>query len=192
MKKIIFTFASAFLLFLSCKKEDGASPMVNPITAYVKAEGWTKTPYNAVAYDLGYSFSTLKDGKITKLGVNMPEPGSYTVSLYDFDTKALLRQVKVSQTGTEAAAYADIESLAIIKDKKYVVSLNTVADGVTKKYYGFEPKVKPTSTIFPITSNTVVIQNIYYNSGNIPKMPVTIYNSLNSLFGIPDFTFQAN
>jgi Domain of unknown function (DUF4082) len=191
MKKFLLPFCLLGLLVGACKT-DSAKPSETPVASLVAETDWKLIILDARAFELGYVFSATVDGKITQLGVQMGEPGLYTVSIWDADTKALLRQKSVEQTSPSMFSTAGIDELAIVKDKKYLVSMNSVSGGVTKKYNGLTKNPPSTTTIFPISRGSIIIQKSVYSASSKPVFPVTDYSTSNGFYGFADITFIPN
>ncbi len=193
MKKLLIPLFLFFVLINACKKDDttlAVKPSENPVSSLISESGWTLTSRSVSQYELGYVFSAITAGKITQLGVQMGEPGTYTVSVWDATSKALLRQKSVEQSSPNKFSLATVDDLAIEKDKKYLVSVNNTSNSV-KKAYNVLGKSSST-TIFPISKGSIVIQKSVYSSSNVTVFPTVDYSDSNAFYGFADFTFIPN
>jgi len=190
-KTLVSALAFLILILGACKDNGDDAPEIkpseNPMATILQDATWTQKTSTAT-WELGFIFSTSADGKITQLGCKMPEPGTYTVSLWDQSTKTLLRQKTVEQSSPDKFVSADIDELLLTKDKKYAVSVNTFIGGSAKKYYYV---TNSNSNIFPIVRGSILIQSSAYKSSATPKYPDD-GGALGSLYGYPDFTFIPN
>ena len=191
MKKLLIPFLFLGLLLNACKKDDtvAVKPSETPVSSLLTETDWKLTGYGASQFELGYIFSATVAGKITQLGAQMAEPGVYTVSVWDVDTKALLRQKSVEQTSPSKFSTAAIDALPIVKDKKYLVSINSVVGGVKKGYNGVAKTTGSSTTIFPISRGSIVIQKSVYSNSATTVYPTTDYSGSNTFWGFADITF---
>jgi hypothetical protein len=194
MKNLLIPFFALILLTNACKKDEGTAvkPSENPVASLLSETDWKLSNYSASQFELGYIFSASVAGKITQLGAQMAEPGTYTVSIWEVDTKKLLRQKSVEQTSPSKFSTAPIDELILEKDKKYLVSINSVSGGVKKGYNGLAKVASGTSTIFPISRGSIVIQKSVYSTSATPSYPTVDYSTSNTFWGFADFTFVPN
>jgi hypothetical protein len=194
MKKLLIPFFLLVVLINSCKKDEtttpAAKPNENPVSSLVSETGWTLTSRSNSQYELGYVFSSTAAGKITQLGVQMGEPGTYTVSVWDATSKALLRQKTVEQSSPNKFSLSTVDDLAIEKDKKYLISVNNTSIGV-KKAYNVLGKTSAT-TIFPISKGSIIIQKSVYSISTVAVFPTVDYSDSNAFYGFADMTFVPN
>lgn len=176
-----------FIVLVSCKKDEdpGVKPGETVMVSLLEESTWTQTTASAVSWELGYVFSTSVNGKITKLSCKMPEPGIYTVSLWEQTGKSLLRQKTIEQSTPEKFSEAGIDEFLVEKDKKYVISINTVVGGSAKKFYAIS---NSNSNIFPIVRGSILIQSSVYKAIATPKFPDG-GSETGRMFGFADFTF---
>lgn len=191
MKKLLLPFLFLGLLLNACKKDNSVAlkPSENPVSSLLTETDWKLTTYPSGNYELGYVFSASVTGKITQLAAQMAEPGVYTVSIWDGVSKVLLRQKAVEQTSPNKFSSAAIDALTIEKDKKYLVSINCTVSGVKKGYNGLAKTGSGSTTIFPISRGSIVIQKSVYSISAVSVFPATDYSSSNTFFGFADITF---
>lgn len=180
---------AALMTLISCDKDDDKTATVKPseniMTTLLQETTWTQNTAAAVSWELGYVFSTSSAGKITKLSCKMPEPGSYTVSLWDQTTKALLRQKTLEQSTPDKFVEAGIDEFPVEKDKKYVISINTVVGGSAKKFFTIS---NTNANIFPIARGSILVQSSVYKAVATPKFPDGGAET-GRMYGFSDFTF---
>jgi hypothetical protein len=181
MKNLLILFCLLFLL--GCNKD--ASPKSEmPINAFIIEKKLLAISNNVgSSLELGIQFSSTKNGKIIQVGAKMPELGIYTVSIWDDATSKVIRQKLVEQQVNGKLTTVNIESLAIEKDKKYSISINTEANKIVKPYFGADvPKN------WPYTIGNILFHTSSYQEGfKYPSVKVDsrIYPNL-------DFTFIAD
>jgi hypothetical protein len=127
---LLTLFAS--LSLVGCKKNDeNVSPIESPVTTLLKDTATVKMGQRSSGpWELGLVFSASVPGKISQIGSRMPQPGSYRILIWDFDTRVLLRQKTVEQSTPGAITMANLdEALPVLADKKYVISINTQSAG---------------------------------------------------------------
>ena len=188
MKKLLIPFFLLGLLLNACKKDDTAAlkPSENPMAKILEDKTWTQTQSpSAIAWELGFIFSVSSKGKITQLGCRLPEPGVYTVSLWEQSTKKLLRQKAVEQTSPDKFTLANVDELVIDKDVKYIVSVSSVVGGKAKFYYRI---ANSNTNIFPIVRGSILIQSSTYRSVATPTFPDEAIET-GRMFGYADFTY---
>ena len=85
------------ITFNSCSKDDNidfeveATPQY-PLKTLIES-GHMNVTYEKVddlVYELGYRFKTFKNGKITALGIRVPDNGIYRVTLWNIDAEEIL------------------------------------------------------------------------------------------------------
>ncbi len=117
----------------------------------------------------------------------MPEPGTYRIIVWDFDTKQLLRQKTVEQTTPDKLTLEGVESLSLAANKKYVISINSQSAGVNKKYtYAYKTGG---ADFMPFTKGSILVYNACYRNTATPLFPDTAPNIKSELYGYPEFTF---
>lgn len=192
MKKL--TYSALLLLFisamtLSCKKDEDDKGNPNPLEVGMEEllnrigyEVYNEDPTDS--YEIGFTFSSSKAGKISKLGLKLPENGSYEVSLWDDSTKVKLDSVMVNNTDSSKFNYASITPRSIVADKKYVVSVNTT----NKDYFCSDGNL---TGLFPFTKGSLTFYNQVEASVNTTTFP-SGGNRTSSYCGIASFVFQAD
>lgn len=183
----------ALICVLGCTQNPfrNVKPVVTPVTTFLDTEtGNAINTRTTGPWELGTVFSASVNGKITKIGTKMPEPGVYRVIIWDFDSKQALRQKSVTQTAADKLEMTDVEWLVLIPNKKYVISINSQADGVSRKY---SVVTKAGSAEFlPFSRGSVLVYNTCARSTATPAFPDGTQNIKNELYGFVDFSFVAD
>lgn len=190
MKKYILLSVLVLpLLMAACKDNNKTKPTENPISAIVKDTTVVKMGVRTAGpWELGLAFSASVPGKISHLGVRMPDPGSYRVLLWDFNSRTLLRQKTVEQSGPGILTMANLEEPLILQaDKKYVISVNTQSMGVNKKYYWAART--DFGDMYPLQRGSILIHTALFSAVSTPTFPTSEPASKIEIFGLPEFTF---
>jgi hypothetical protein len=121
--------------FLSCKKDKEEAIVIvkeTPMKKIIQDQMIIDT--NIVmengSYEFGFKFYSSINGTITKLGCQMPEIGSYRVSIWEYDSKNLIVATTIKSTDTTKYTYNDISPLEIIANKRYAVSINNISSNL--------------------------------------------------------------
>lgn len=195
MKTILqTTLLLTTLFFTGCQKKEEIKPSENPMTTFTASGSVTTTPINNGRYEMGYYFSASVPGKVTQLGGKMPEAGTYTITLWDVATKAVLRQ-KTLELGTpDKVVFEAIDPVAITDNtKKYAVTINNIASGVTRKYDLW--KKTGGGSFMPFVQGNILVHGCY--ASTIPAnttasvFPIT-FAYTDVLVGSVDLTFVAD
>jgi hypothetical protein len=171
-----------------CATKETVKPSENSITNFISAENSiTSGTRTSGPWELGVVFSSSVSGKLTQVGSKMPEPGSYRIIVWDFDTKQVLRQKTIEQTAPDNLTLNDVESLPLTANKKYVISVNNQSSGVNKKY-GFAYKTG-SADFMPFTKGSILVYNACYRNTATALFPDVVSNVKYELYGYPEFTF---
>ena len=171
-----------------CGNKDTVKPSENNLTTFVGSESTlTSSTRTSGPWELGVVFSASVAGKLTQVGSKMPEPGSYRIIVWDFDTKQLLRQKTVEQTTPDKLTLDGVESLALVANKKYVISINSQSAGANKKY-AFAQKTGG-ADFMPFTKGSTLVYNACFRNTATPLFPDATTNVKYELYGYPEFTF---
>lgn len=173
---------TSFLLIYNCKKTE-SNPAQNFLESFL-ADSLYKKPtlfVGALYYEFGLNFQANKPGKITKVGVRCPKVGSFKVTLWDTDTKAIIFSKTIEQETAATKKWVTIEPLAIAANKKYTYTI--LSDS------WFDYRVKSPIT-FPYSKTNMVYLGYSWASTTVGtnKFPTTNDNSY--IAGDFDFTFQ--
>ncbi|QHV99432.1 DUF4082 domain-containing protein [Spirosoma endbachense] len=191
MRSSLLFVAPFFALLLglgACGSKDSPPPVENPITQYLDADTTLKrAAYGPNAIEFGLVFSATVDGKLTEVGCEMPDPGSYRVSVWDNQTKALLRQKTIEQSSPGKLTMSSIDALALTANKKYIISINSQSGGVNRKYHSVIKKAG--GEFIPFTKGSILVYNTSYRTTAMAVFPDEINNLKQVVYGYPEFTF---
>lgn len=187
-------FIMAMILLLaatSCRKDDdNPEPVVpvyqleNPLVAYHTAAGFTTTNnfINAGSYEFGLVFSPNVKGNIKGITAMLPDVNAnLKVTIWDFDTKTVLRTEMVNVASANTAVTKEISDLPLEKDKKYVITMNS-NDWYQRR------KADNSNATYPITAGNIKIHDYRWVGGATQTFPTNI--SLNYNGGDLSFNFQ--
>jgi hypothetical protein len=182
---ILVTTALVVLSF-ACKKEQ-AHPEEQALGSFLADSTTRIVRGNYNKFEIGYRFYASRKGKITKLGTRLPDPGTYSVSLWDYDTQLLLMQQTVEQTGAGVLKLENIPPVAVQSNRKYVVSV----------YYDATPRPAYvitnqdfTSGLLPFTKGSLTVVNAQFRNAERSMFPNTVNNI--GIFGYPEVVFVAD
>jgi hypothetical protein len=191
MKKLPIVATLLLITFaFACKKSADVS--IPPSETPVKTTYTQKIVYDTVeifpgSYEFGYKFYSSKNGKISQLGCLAPVKGNIRVSLWDFDSKDLITAVTINSDST-SFQYVDIPAVSIVANKRYVISLNSHANGVSRYSLG---RKKPSSNIYPFSSGSVTFEALQQIESTTSKFPAQVLpTSQVYLGGFSDFKLQ--
>lgn len=177
----------AVLVVFSCSKNDDAAIISiapeYPMKYLMESDVVTlhSTKFNSVNNsELGYRFKTFKNGKITALGVRVPDNDTYRVTLWNADSEEILTTAYVTSI-SGLLSFEDVEPVHINSGTEYFVGLNT------NDYYRFSDNG---NAMFPAESNNVLIlgYSSQFGSGQAlpPNTSKTVY------LGVVDVKFTPN
>ena len=177
-KTKISTFAmsiivSSIVLF-SCSKKDEPvpAPVVypeqNPLTGYLAATGFDQKTTNFINgsdYELGYSFIPLVNGKMTAIVVKIPEARlGMRVTVWDKVAGTAIRTEIFDVQTANVEATKSITGLDLIKDKEYLISMNS------NDWYK-RSKTNDSSVTYPFTVGDIKITSYSYKNGTAQTIP---------------------
>lgn len=148
----------------------------------------------------GFVFTSSRKGLITGLGVNLPYAGGvYTVSLWEYDTKKLLKQLPVTiAVAGYGFAFADLEakseSVPVEANKKYVVSVFIKENSLHRwpYYYLLKSGGNGNAVPFlPFTIGSLTLLNGQVLSSAEPAFPENTVYHMDILSGLCDIRFRA-
>ena len=138
-----FLLTSALLLSLSlsvtnCSKDDDPvptpvepvlAPLQDPLAGYLTATGFSQKTTNQVNisdYEFGYSFIPLVNGKMTAIVVKIPDANpTLRVTIWDKTTSSIISTEILNINSANTEIIKPIIPLELVKDKEYVISMNT-------------------------------------------------------------------
>lgn len=182
-----------FISLIACKKSDKAiqaptqeTPLQNLVTTKFLD---TIQVVNNGKFEEGFSFSTSKNGKITKLGCYMPNNLTYRVTIWDSATQTFT-QTAVKVTDSTKFNYVDITPIYITANRTYYATINNTVGGVRKNDFrlGKKPNI---NFNYPIKSGSISMKAYVDNIGcNTTCFPNNMMSYNISLYGVPDFVFE--
>ncbi|MEC3908072.1 DUF4082 domain-containing protein [Tamlana sp. 2201CG12-4] len=185
IQKLIF--ALIILSVLSCSKDDDTViveaapeyPMKSLMEAGVMELKSTKV--NGInTHEIGYRFKAFKNGKITALGIRVPENDTYRVTLWNADTQEILKTAYIDST-SGLLSFEDIEPINISSGTEYYVAVNT------NDYYVFNDNGNP---MFPVESHNILIVGYSAQFGANQALPVNVIKT--AYLGMVDVKFVPN
>ncbi len=189
-QKLIWGLIFIGILFNSCSKDDEievieveeATPQY-PMKSLIES-GHMQVNYQKVnspsTFEMGYKFKTFKNGKITALGLRIPNNETYRVTLWNVETETVLATAMVNSS-SGLISFEDIEPITIASGTTYFVSVNT------NDYYQF---TNAGNDLFPTEMGDVLISGYGSNFGTSQTLPTTF--SETSYLGMVDIKFVAN
>ncbi|SHM90740.1 protein of unknown function [Chryseobacterium carnipullorum] len=187
---IAMALNSVFLI-TSCSKNDDESipqPIVyaeeNPLAKYQENAGFTMTTnfINSGNYEFGLVFSPNVKGKINAITLRLPDVNpDLKVTIWDYTAKTVLRTEMVNVSASNTLFTKVIAELALEKDKKYVITMNS------NDWY---KKTRPDNgnAVYPITAGNIKFLEYRWLSTSSQIFPTNI--SFNYNGGDLSFNFQ--
>lgn len=185
----IFLFLFLTLAVTSCRKDDDEPapiiyPEENPLAAYITSAGFSTTSnfINSGDYEFGLVFSPNVNGKIKAITAKLPDTNSnLRVSVWDYDAKTVLRTEIVNVTSANTVILKAITELPLVKDKKYLISMNS------NDWYNRE-KPDGAAAAYPIAAGNIKFTEYLWKSGATQTFPTNIDASYYA--GDLSFVFQ--
>ncbi|MGC4103681.1 hypothetical protein [Ferruginibacter sp.] len=153
-------------------------------------------------YEFGYVFTTAKKGAITHFAVRMPRTIAagpvltYTVSLWDYDTRQLIKQSQVDVTDVRLTTKALDEEIHITAGKKYVLSVFIKPVNSTENKWLYYNMISPgnnnsAAPFIPFTQGNLTLLNTQFTQSATPAFPATVSYHKDIMSGICDVVFKA-
>lgn len=185
---ILFLFLT--LAVTNCGRDDDPLPLPivypdeNPLSAYITNTGFSTTSnfINAGDYEFGLVFSPNVNGKMKAITAQIPDTNaSMRVTIWDYDTQAVIRTETINVSAANTAITKVISELALVKDKKYLISMNS------NDWYN---RTKPLggSATYPITAGNIKYTEYLWKSGAAQTFPTIVDDSYYA--GDLSFIFQ--
>lgn len=182
---------NSIFLTTSCSKDDDEAvrePIVyaeeNPLNKYHESAGFTTVTnfINSGNYEFGLVFSPNVKGKINAITVKLPDVNSsLKVTIWDYTAKTVLRTEIVNVATSNTLLTKAIEELALEKDKKYMITMNS------NDWY---KKNKPdnSNATYPITAGNIKFLEYRWMGTSSQVFPTNISQDYNG--GDLSFNFQ--
>nr|WP_294787523.1 hypothetical protein [uncultured Flavobacterium sp.] len=180
---LLFTTVGA----VSCSSDKDDAPKYateNPLEAYYTATGFTTSTnfINAGDYEFGLVFTPTVKGKINAITLKLPATNpSVRVTIWDYATKSVLRSEMVNVATADLKFTKEISELALDKDKKYLISMNS-NDWYKKN------KADNTAITYPIVAGNITFNEYRWASGTAQIFPTSVSATYNA--GDLSFDFQ--
>ena len=199
MKTIKTTIAilALSIFTISCSKDNAPSPAIatelkiydkeNPLPEFLtKANLNNLVPSSPTdgKQEIGLTFKPLVKGSITAIEIKIPfEVSNLIVSIWDFETQQIIRTETINNMNSGTRKIAFITPLTLIKDKRYVISMNT------NSYYTYR-NVAANVDDYPIIIGNIAVLNTNYSPDTVtnPTYPSTIF--IGKYSGNCSFLFQ--
>ncbi|WP_343696454.1 hypothetical protein [Flavobacterium sp.] len=188
--KILFAILSASILTVSCSSNDDDkdnSPKFeteNPLAVYYTQTGFsTVTNFvNSGDYEFGLAFTPTVKGNIKAITLKLPATNSAVrVTIWDYTSKAVLRSETVNVATADVQVTKEISVLALEKDKKYMITMNS-NDWYKKN------KADLTNAVYPIVAGNITFNEYRWISGTSQTFPTNVSANYNA--GDLSFDFQ--
>ncbi|MCR4031856.1 MULTISPECIES: DUF4082 domain-containing protein [Flavobacterium] len=186
--KTIFTILLTAALAISCSSDDKDNTpkfeTENPLAAYYTKTGFTTVTnfINSGDYEFGLVFTPTVKGKMKAITLKLPATNpSVRVTIWDFATKAVLRSETLNIATADVEVKKEISELALEKDKKYLISMNS------NDWYK-KSKADNSNAVYPIVAGNITFSEYRWLSGTAQTFPTTVANSYNA--GDLSFDFQ--
>lgn len=184
---MVFTIA---LTTISCSKDDSdpkatVYPEENFLEGYLATTGYSQIHNaltNDIVYETGVVFSPNVTGKIKALTVKLPAVNaSLRVTIWDATTQTVLKTETVNVSSAYITITKSISELALEKDKKYAITMNT------GNYFNSR-RTDYTAPSYPVISGNITIWGARMKSGTTQTFPNMGMG--NFYYGDLSFVFQ--
>lgn len=187
--KILFTILSAAIFTVSCSSDDDKDntpkfETENPLAVYYTQTGFTTVTnfVNSGDYEFGLVFTPTVKGNIKAVTLKLPAVNSAVrVTIWDYATKAVLRSETINAASADVEVKKEISVLALEKDKKYLISMNS-NDWYKKN------KADLSNVTYPIVAGHITFNEYRWISGTSQTFPTNVSANYNA--GDLSFDFQ--
>lgn len=186
--KTIFALLLVAVSVVSCSNDDKDNApkfnAENPLAVYYTQTGFsTVTNFvNSGDYEFGLAFTPTVKGNIKAITLKLPATNpSVRVTIWDYTTKAVLRSETLNVATADVQVSKEISALALEKDKKYLISMNS-NDWYKKN------KADLTNATYPVTAGNIRIDEYRWISGTTQTFPTNVSANYNA--GDLSFDFQ--
>tara|TARA_R110002050_G_scaffold300540_1_gene470404 strand:+ start:12695 stop:13273 length:579 start_codon:yes stop_codon:yes gene_type:complete len=186
--KLIFVIIVIASTLSSCSKNDDSITIETapqyPMKSLIES-GYMELDlekHTDLQIEMGYKFKSFKNGKITALGVRIPNNGLYRVTLWNAETEDILITKNITST-SGLLSFEDIQPIEISSGVSYFISVNTL------DHYIFSSSENAESNIFPIESGNILIEGYSTYLGENQILPSELIKT--HYKGMVDFKFIA-
>ena len=156
----------------------------NPLAAYYTQTGFSTVSnfVNSGDYEFGLVFTPTVKGKIKAITLKLPAADpSVRVTIWDYATKTVVRTETLNVATADVQVSKEISELALEKDKKYLISMNS------NNWYK-KSKADNSNVVYPIVAGNISINEYRWLSGTAQTFPTNVSSSYNA--GDLSFDFQ--
>lgn len=188
MKKTIYTvvlFLVVGIAATSCKKEDVETPIEKgAFYQAIDASVFNVTATGSGNYNYGLVFSVAKNGKVSELGCNMPDAGTYKLTLWDSSAnRTILAQADVTVVAG-GKAYTSITPQSLSTGKVYLLTIQS-----SGRWYYVTPKIGSVIS-YPITKGNISLLGYQWIGTSSAAFPTN--KDASYIAGLVDLTFKAD
>lgn len=188
MKKLYTVLFLSLILISSCGDDEKKGPSAShEFSTYLVDEILIKDyVYDETgdSFEIGWVFDSEDGGKVTELGGLFPEAGTYTVTLWDAATEAILGQAEVTAVAGKLVM-KKIDTVVIEAGKDYVISYNSY-DG--RDYYWLNPGV----SIYPVELDGITVYGEVETSTDSDDSEFPRTSLSGTVVGVPEIGFIKN
>ncbi|MDQ7959899.1 hypothetical protein [Flavobacterium lindanitolerans] len=181
MKTIkILSGALLTILAISCSSDDSkpapSYPVENPLESYYTQTGFTTSSnfINSGSYEFGLAFSPNVKGVMKAITVKLPDANpALRVTIWDYTTKEVIKTETVNVASANTLVSHPISDLALEKDKKYMITMNS------NDWYK-RNKADNTNATYPVTAGNINFLEYRWLSGTTQTFPTTVSANYNA------------
>lgn len=163
------------ILIISCSKEDDTPSFqkenfLAEFLTLTQFEEETGNNVNSGDYEFGLEFTPTVKGNITSINVQLPDASpELRVTFWDTETKTVIRSETVNVELADTSYNFSIDDLALVKDKKYMITMNS-DDWYTRT------KTDNSEITYPISVGNIDISNYGFFSGSDQTYPDSFHD----------------
>lgn len=181
MKTIkILSGALLAILAISCSSDDSkpapSYPVENPLESYYTQTGFTTSSnfINSGSYEFGLAFSPNVKGVMKAITVKLPDANpALRVTIWDYTTKEVIKTETVNVASANTLVSHPISDLALEKDKKYMITMNS------NDWYK-RNKADNANATYPVTAGNINFLEYRWLSGTAQTFPTTVSANYNA------------
>ncbi len=164
------------ILIVSCSKDDETPSFQkeNFLSEFLTStlfDEESDSRINSGDFEFGLEFTPTVKGNITSISVQLPDANdNLRITFWDTETKTALRTENVNVALADTNYSFDIDALALVKDKKYMITMNS------NDWY-HRTKADNSEVAYPISIGNIDINNYGYFSGTDQTYPTTFYDN---------------
>ncbi|OJX51003.1 MAG: hypothetical protein BGO88_07360 [Flavobacterium sp. 38-13] len=168
------------ILAISCSSDDSkpapSYPVENPLESYYTQTGFTTSSnfINSGSYEFGLAFSPNVKGVMKAITVKLPDANpALRVTIWDYTTKEVIKTETVNVASANTLVSHPISDLALEKDKKYMITMNS------NDWYK-RNKADNTNATYPVTAGNINFLEYRWLSGTAQTFPTTVSANYNA------------